>query len=277
MGRNRGMRGRAVIAIAVGVCLLVLSARPASAEGAPSAGADVEDGTPVAYVTTPGSSTSSGGSSEVTCTYTLVPNQNQRVYDLDGTEIVHNEPGDWYVKRCFDSTGQEVQNEGVWIGQVDPADLAAQARKALPLPLPKVATSPNAAGDQLVGVPTWLWIDGGWAPASATAALPGVSVTVTAVPESVTWDMGDGSKVVCRGPGTPYDETRPSDEQTTDCSHTYKRSSAGQPGERFAVAATLTWRVSWTASGVAGGGSLGAVTRTSRLGLRVAEAQALNR
>lgn len=277
MGWGRRMRRRALSAATVGALCVLLLAQPAFAEGAPSAGADVEDGTPVAHVSTPGSSGEGGaGSSAITCTYTLVDTQNTKVYDLDGTEIIQNEPGDWYVRRCFDASGQEVQNYSVWIADVDPAVLAAEAKKELPLPRPAVATSPEAGGDQLVGVPTWLWIEGGWAPASATASLPGVSVTVTAVPESVTWDMGDGSKVVCRGPGTPYDDARKNDEQKTDCSHTYRRSSAGQPGDRYPVAATLSWRVSWSASGVPGGGSLGAVTRTTRFGLRVAEAQALN-
>jgi hypothetical protein len=43
--------------------------------------------------------------------------------------------------------------------------------------------------------------------------------------------MGDGSQVVCRGPGTPYsggDPARPS----PDCGHTYQQSSARQPGLR---------------------------------------------
>lgn len=269
------MRRGYLIAIVLAALSIPVTARAALAEGSPSGGADVEDDTPVVYVSTPGS-TGAAKKSEITCTYARVGDKNTKVYEVDGTEIVHDEPGYWYVKRCFNAEGDEVQSETVWIGVVDPADLAAQARKALPLPLPEVATSPDSGGDQLVGIPTWLWINGGWAPASATAALPGASVTVTAVPDSVTWEMGDGSKVVCRGPGTPYDARRPSDQQTTDCSHTYRRSSAGQPNDRFAVAATVAWRASWTASGVAGGGSLGVVTRTTRFGLRVAEAQALN-
>ena len=271
------MRCRGLIAGAIAAIAVVSWAQPSLAEGAPAAGADVERDTPVAHVSTPGRPASEGDrQSNITCTYARIELNGQKVYDLDGSEIVHTGPGDWHVRRCTDSAGNEVQNDAVWIGPVDPADLAAQARKELPLPLPQVRTSPEADGDQLVGVPTWLWVEGGWAPASATAAVPGVSVTVTAVPEAVTWEMGDGSTVVCSGPGTPYDESRPNSQQTTDCSHTFTRSSAGQPGDRYAVAATLAWRVSWTATGAAGGGALGMVTRTTRFNLRVAEAQALN-
>ena len=102
-----------------------------------------------------------------------------------------------------------------------------------------------------------------------------MSVTVTALPSSVTWDMGTGDRVVCRGPGRAYDPRRWEEEQATDCSYTYRRSSAGQPNQRFPVRATMTWRVSWTVSGIAGGGDLGEVSRSTSFGLRVAEGQAL--
>lgn len=51
----------------------------------------------------------------------------------------------------------------------------------------------------------------------------------------------------------------------------------GAPGGAFTVAATVTWRLSWTATGAPGGGALGTVTRTTEIPVRVAEIQALNR
>jgi hypothetical protein len=134
-----------------------------------------------------------------------------------------------------------------------------------------------ATTDQVTNVPTWLWIDPAtWGVRTATASVPNESATVTATPVSVTWTMGDGSRVVCRGPGTPYtggDPARPS----PDCGHTYRQSSAGQPGLRYPVTATTTWRITWVASGVvAASGSLAPLLRTSTTSLRVAEAQTVN-
>ncbi len=123
---------------------------------------------------------------------------------------------------------------------------------------------------------TWLWIDpGAWQPLSQTASAGPVSATVTATPTSVRWDMGDGAVVTCRGPGTPFDPTRAESAQSTDCSHTYKRSSAGQSGERYTVRVTITYGVSWTASGAPGGGELGVIESSESLPLRVAEGQAV--
>ena len=250
----------------------------ASADTGGAGGGYVDDtGTPVAEVTKPGGSGNGSGSAASTCRYSPVNMDGQTVYDPDGNEVVHDEPGQWYIKRCVDAVGDETSNELIWVGDVDPRDLAQQAKQALPLPRATVRTSPDSGGDQLVGVPTWLWLEGGWGPRSATASLPGIAVTVTATPLSVVWEMGDGNRVVCNDGGTPYDPSRRDDEQSSDCSHTYRRSSAGQPNDRYTARATLTWDVAWTASGIAGGGGLGRVSRTSTFTLRVAEAQALNR
>jgi hypothetical protein len=153
--------------------------------------------------------------------------------------------------------------------------LASMAEARLDLPLPHASTSPAADRDQLVAVPTWLWVDG-WAPVSRSATAGAVTATVTATPESVDWDMGNGERVHCDGPGTAYDTTKPSTAQSSDCTYTYRRSSADQPGERYVVTSTVTWRVTWSATGAPGGGGLGTVTRSSTTRLRVAEAQALN-
>jgi hypothetical protein len=88
--------------------------------------------------------------------------------------------------------------------------------------------------------------------------------------------MGDGSQVVCRGPGTPYTEGDPARPSPT-CGHTYPRSSARQPGLRYPVTATTTWRITWTATGVVSvSGTLPPLLRTSTTTLRVAEAQTVN-
>jgi hypothetical protein len=189
--------------------------------------------------------------------------------------------GDYYGLVCYDRSGREVLNElrrydpsAPAAPLVDPELLAQEAKQDLALPLPGVRTSPPSEQDQLVNLPTWLWVED-WSPRSATASVPGVSSTVTATPTRVVWDMGNGDQVVCRGPGKPYDLSLKEHQQSSDCTYTYRASSAGQPGQRFQASATMTWSVSWTASGAPGGGDLGEVSSTTTFSMRVAEGQAL--
>ncbi|HSA48613.1 MAG TPA: hypothetical protein VLH10_00675 [Yinghuangia sp.] len=153
-----------------------------------------------------------------------------------------------------------------------PAQLAQVAVSRLVLPTPTVGTSPS--GDQVVSVPTWLWVDGSsWEPVSATAAVPGVSVTATAVPVSAVWSMGNGESVTCTGPGTPYGPGSDPASGSPDCGYTYARSSAGQPSERFPVTVTVSWRVSWAGAGQSG--VVEGMSRSASAGLRVREVQAV--
>jgi hypothetical protein len=192
-----------------------------------------------------------------------------------GIEVTANVPpgqpaGTWYAKWC----GHAEFAGFFFVANVDPAALAVEASKRLPLPLPQPHISP--AGDQIVNLQSWLWLDGPWTPLSSTVAVPGVSVTVHAVPEQVLWTMGDLGQVVCDGPGTPYDSNIPADAQTPSCAYTYAESSARQPNLQFQASVTVRWHATWTASGVAGGGDLGMIERTTTLPIRVGEVQALN-
>ncbi|WP_233160118.1 hypothetical protein [Pseudonocardia sp. MH-G8] len=191
------------------------------------------------------------------------------------------EDGAWYLWRCSgDGFRDSLYRPPVWIPDGEqatdaagpsPAELAAQARERLRLPDPAVAASP--VGDQLVNLPTWLWLDGDWAPVEATASVPGVSVTARAIPESATWVMGDGSELVCRGPGTPYTAGADPAAPSPDCGHTYRRSSAGRPGEVFTVSVSVSWTVTW--SGAGDGGTFPGLTTSGGAAFRVAESQAL--
>lgn len=192
--------------------------------------------------------------------------------------------GAWYDVRCSDG--------GVYLAvYVPPASdnvppavrlagtLARTVANRLQLPAPQVGQSP--AGRTLVGLATWWWIEpGSWRALTQRTAAGPVWAEVTATPVSSTWDPGDGSDpLVCAGPGTAYDRSRPDSEQSTDCSYTYRRSSAEQPqtgpdpNDRFfTVTVTTTWQVSWRGSGGAGG-VLPPMRRTSTFPLAVAQRQ----
>lgn len=197
------------------------------------------------------------------------------------------EKGAWYVYRCeAGGVRDALYRPPVWIPdgqqdgpQVSPAVLAEQARSQLRLPSMSIKSSP--AAEQLVNLPTWLWLERGrWRTVSSTASVPGVSVTVTARPTSVEWSMGDGSSRGCRGPGTPYGAASSSKRAahprsaSPDCGHTYRTSSAGQPGEKYPVSATVHWALSWSGAGESG--TFPGLTTTSNAAFRVAESQAVN-
>ncbi len=190
-------------------------------------------------------------------------------------------PGDWYGLVCTDANGQEVVNElrqynpgepGAPV--IDPVVLAQEAASRLVVDPPEVQLSPKTDVNQIVQLPTWMWVTS-WEPESASASVPGVTSTVTARPTTVTWDMGNGDQVVCNGPGTPFDFSRPEEGQSTDCSYTYRHSSTSQPGGVYRVSATATYEVSWSAEGAPGGGALPAVSKTSSVPVRVMEIHAV--
>jgi len=142
--------------------------------------------------------------------------------------------------------------------------VAAIARELLPVQIPEPHTSPDERGFQLVGMSTWLYMNpGDWHPVDATAAIDGVSATVTATPTTMTWDMGDGTDPVrCKGPGNRYESGG-----APQCSHVYIDSS------HYAIRVTVKWEVTWTSNtGAAGRQADLALSTTVPLDVRQAQA-----
>ncbi|MGZ6975636.1 MAG: hypothetical protein ACXVKQ_16955 [Acidimicrobiia bacterium] len=214
-----------------------------------------------------------GSNGSPPCTYLpmTVPPSNPMWYADRHNIPVDDGSGGWYAKTC----GSNFYGI-VYISRVDPAELLAAARRRLTLPLPTPHTNPS--GQQLVNVPTWLWVDGQtWHDLTSIAAVPGVSVTVVAQPVGSLWSMGDGSQVTCTGAGTPFDPSRTDPTAISSCSYTYRLSSAGEPDQQFHGSVTVQWRATWTVSGAPGGGNLGSLFRTTSFSTTVSEVQALNR
>ena len=193
------------------------------------------------------------------------------------------EIGGYYLVTCtWDTTG--TGGALVWLTTgatpdpavpPTPATLAQQAVKKLTLPGFTVDASPSVAADQLVGLPTWLWLGGAdWQAVTATAAVPGQSVTAVATPTTVTWNLGDGTSLMCEGPGAPYAAGDSPGEASPTCGHTFTASSAGQAHDAYTVTATISWSVTW-----AGGGKTGTVPdleSTATTTMRVAAIESLN-
>lgn len=173
-------------------------------------------------------------------------------------------PLTWYEGRC--------ELAGVMITlapAMTPGDVARLARGQLRLPRPEIGANP--AGDQLVNLSTWLYLASGWQTESATASVPGISVTATATPTSVTWSMGDGTTVDCASPGVQYRRGADPRSKSPECGHTYRRSSGHTT---FAVSATVRWSIAWSGGGETG--TLPDLTTTGSSQFRVRESQALN-
>ncbi|WP_306474100.1 hypothetical protein [Streptomyces sp. Ru87] len=135
-----------------------------------------------------------------------------------------------------------------------PVEVVAQrAVERLELAEPVIRTSPDEDFVQVVHVPTWIWVESEtWDPVSVSASAGGVEVTATARPRKAVWSMGEGGRVVCRGPGTPYSRAYGPGEPSPDCGYTYRRASLSEPGRAYRVSVQVTWDVQWQGAGRSG-------------------------
>jgi hypothetical protein len=78
-----------------------------------------------------------------------------------------------------------------------------------------------------------------------------VSVSATAKATKVVWDMGDGTKVTCRNPGTEWTPAK-GDADSPTCGHTYLVDSGDQPDDAYTITATSHWKVDWSGAGQSG-------------------------
>jgi hypothetical protein len=183
----------------------------------------------------------------------------------------------WVSVTCY----SDAVNNVSWLAAVyrigDPAGvdlLLEQAKDYLVVPEPAPALRPSPAAPHLVGIPEYLAIDPvDWRPWSATAAIPGMSVTLVADPVETRWDLGNGDSMSCPGPGTPW---QPGLSPADACTYTYQWSStATQPDGVYHVTAGSIWTRTWACTPSCGGGSLPLLSRSTSFDLTVQQGQAL--
>jgi hypothetical protein len=162
-----------------------------------------------------------------------------------------------------------------------PGAIAASVADRLPLLPGEIRRSPSARG--LTGSASWFWLDPAPRSTSLSVRLAGERVTVTAVPEAVGWRFGDGA-ALAGSVGVPYRPGPPPPEAVTHLYGTrclpadqgrdpYVLASCGQDG--YAVAALVSWRISFSASGpVSAAGSLPTRTTETSIVYPVTEARA---
>ncbi|MEU8196248.1 hypothetical protein AB0C10_20925 [Microbispora amethystogenes] len=223
----------------------------------------------------PRSATPAGKGSKVRCTYQpwfADGRENGGLEFVDPGSNLSSEPtgkGAYYLVECSDG-----YRDVVWLkkrrDEVTPEQLARRAYKLIPIAPPTVLTAPPRGQNGLVGLPQWFFLaDRQWAPKSKRLHIGGVWAAATATPERMTISTGDGQTLTRDGPGTAYDTTRPADQQSSTCSHTYQH-----PASAYRVTVSVTWSGTWRGSGGTGG-TLPPITKSVTFPIRVIEAQAL--
>ncbi|MEU9447146.1 hypothetical protein [Streptomyces sp. NPDC048277] len=193
-----------------------------------------------------------------------------------------NDPASW---ECSDLPFWVANNDDPGVPQaVTPKILAEAAYDAIQLPDTKVTLAP--AEITKVNLATWAWLDKAeFKKVSVTASLNAdglnIQATTTAKPISLRLEPGtsDAETIPASGVctmnaddsvGEPYAKGK--SDQTPPCGITYLRSSGGGA---YHLKATITWQISWSGTGGAGGDLPDGTFGTTQ-DIRVQEAQAVN-
>jgi hypothetical protein len=258
----------AAAALLLAVALLAAAVAPAAAGGSGGCNPYV-NGTIVPVPCSSGSgsggsgggggSSGHGGPVAINNTCTTTPLDKAQAQNL-GLSWPPPKGQEWALMDCLGGkTGPGPQavlvNIATGAPEVTPQQLLDTALGELQIPYFGPHTAPPRGHDALVGLPEWFWIPAGdWKSRSVTVTAGPVWATATATPVGLTFEPGGGlGAVSCAGPGTPYNRAKAASAQHTACSYTYQQPSAGQPGNAYQASVTVTWRVSWTGSGGAGG------------------------
>ncbi|WP_316758738.1 hypothetical protein [Streptomyces herbicida] len=168
---------------------------------------------------------------------------------------------------------------------VTPEILAALAYQRMQLPDTKVTLAPEATTK--VNLPTWAWLDKAvFDEVQATAAInvPGFNIQATTTAKPVSLKLKPGTENAETYPasgecainadgsiGEPYAKGK--SDETPPCGLKYLRSSGNGT---FKLQATITWEISWTGTGGAGGDLPNGTFGTTQ-DITVQEIQAVNR
>ena len=267
----------AALVLAAGLAALGGGAPALASPGSGGSGCYTIDNTWICvYSGGQGGGQGSGSSGTVRCTYSPA---SQVILQQIGAG--KPDPGyQWDIMTCPGQTGPGALVEvslKTGVPAITPVQLLKIAIGELSVPTLAAQTAPPRGKDGLVGLPEWFWVPASqWRKVSITVRAGPVWATATASPHGLSFLPGDGQGTVsCTGPGTPFSAGSPGSQQPGTCSYTYSQPSAGQPGNAYQAALTVTWTISWTGSGGAGGVITNGYTTGTTFGVRIAQAEAL--
>jgi hypothetical protein len=193
-------------------------------------------------------------------------------------------PGDGAVYSCYQPQTQTL----LWIWAQDPPansvtgptprEVAQIAMEHMDLRAINIGITPEPGDGSvgIVGMPVWMWAANADShtvgPITESATAGGITVAATARVDEITWNMGDGTEVVCPTAGTPYKASY-GNKRSPDCGHVYQISSSTKPGGKYTVTANSDWVITWEGAGQTGTIRLDGLTRTTEIA--VGEAQVL--
>jgi len=174
-------------------------------------------------------------------------------YGKDGGGFM---PPNEYLKFCLDPATGDLVYQGIVSLRNPPVTLAAMIQRAvsqLDIPRPVIASNPGLDKPQVVYVPVWWWVQPGlWRTHTASASLPGITITARATPTKITWHAGDGTSRTCAGPGTPWTGSASPSSPSPTCGHTYATTSRTSAGGKFSLQAAVAWTITWSGGGLSG-------------------------
>ncbi|HEY2316575.1 MAG TPA: hypothetical protein VGH96_23445 [Streptosporangiaceae bacterium] len=274
-----------VLGLAVG--LAAIGAAPVAASGGGTGGCNpYVDGTVIPVPcssgsASSGSSGSGGGVATVGSSCTTFMLGKAQAENL-GLSWPPPQGESWAIVDCLggaiDAAPQAVLvSNATGAPAIAPQQLLLTAVGQLQVPHLGPSTAPPRGHDGLVGLPEWYWIPAdNWHARTVTVTAGQVWAVVTATPVGLTFQPGPGIRPVsCTGPGVAYNPHKPAAAQHTDCSYTYREPSMGQPGDAYQASVTVTWRVTWTGSGGAGGVLDAALSVPVGFAVPVAQGEAL--
>jgi hypothetical protein len=187
------------------------------------------------------------------------------------------------VYDCVDPvTGPYTGGGQFWLagpptGVITPGEAARSVVSRMTLRAAQIGIVPEDKPGRIgaVGAPVYMWTTPGpttFGPQVLTATVGGVTITAVAKVDRIVWDMGDGTLVTCRTPGTVYRNSY-GFNPSPDCGHRYTHTSARFPGGAYPITATSYWVVDWTGPSSSSGQIPLVLTSSTRI--VVGELQAL--
>lgn len=150
---------------------------------------------------------------------------------------------------------------------VSSEEAARFARAHINFELPRIQLSPPSR--QIVGVPTWLAVVSRLRYDQVSANAGPVWASAWASLRDVTWDLGNGSSLVCTQDVSKVWDSTSTQPQTSRCTYTYTNSS----GSPFDLAATVRWNI-WQRTNTNPSWHLwGTISRTTTIPLNVTQLQ----
>lgn len=140
---------------------------------------------------------------------------------------------------------QFIWNAAAPVAVIDEASIAVSAFAQLDLDPIGVGMAPKpdlADPNVLIGAPAYFWAEGGApaiGPIGTTVTEQGITITLNATMDTVTYDTGDGTTLTCTRDQIAAPPANMSLQGDPDCGHRWANSGT------YTLTATSNWTIAW--------------------------------